>query len=318
MEQTILSSSFANPEPVQIETGSFGKLVGQVRTLAICAGQIVTPSPDIWVFRTDSPISYVRSYSSMMNIAVAVSGQKTVRIGNHIRVNDPKNYLLMHGSTHYQASVDASPDAPYIALKLQLSPGILGPILLELADLGGLRDDTFDPPPPVFVGPVEDTFAEPLCRLLTCLDHPLERRMLVPLYLREIAFRLLRSDAASLLRASITREHTRVLRAIRFIEENADAGITVQAMAESVAMSGSHFAHRFREITGVSPIQYLKRIRLEKARLLLLEGDLSVSIAAEETGYASTSHFSRDFRRQFGLSPTGYVQSFKEHVAVTS
>lgn len=77
-------SSFANPEPVQIETGSVGKLVEQVRTLAT------------WVFRTDSPISYVRSYSSMMNIAVAVSGRKTVRIGNHIKVNDPKNYLLMH------------------------------------------------------------------------------------------------------------------------------------------------------------------------------------------------------------------------------
>jgi hypothetical protein len=188
-------------------------------------------------------MSYVRGYSAMLNVAVAVSGRKTVRTGGRTETNDAEHYLVMHGSRHYEADVEASADNPYIALKFQLPPDILGPTLLELAELGGLEKASFEAPPPAYVGRIEPALAEPLCRLLDCLDDPIERRLIAPLHFREIAFRLLRSNAASLLRSSITREHLRVFQAMRFIEENAREPITVQDIARSVAMSPSNFAH---------------------------------------------------------------------------
>lgn len=309
MDHLVVSPASPGVIALPGETDAVSRLVARVRQMAVRAGQTVTAAPDVWLFRADAPMAYVRNYSPMMNIAVAVSGRKTVRIGDHLCVNDPRHYLVMQGSKHYVAQVEASLANPYIALKLQLPPDIVGRALLDLLDLDALPASS-PAPPPAFVGPLEEGLAEPLYRLLSCLDDPLERHVLVPLCLREITFRLLRSDAASLLRASVTREHARVLKAIRFIEENAQATISVQAMAQSVAMSPSHFAHRFREVVGVSPLHYLKMLRLEKARLALLAGSATVGAVAETTGYASTSHFSRDFRRQFGLSPAAYAQTF--------
>lgn len=118
-------------------------------------------------------------------------------------------------------------------------------------------------------------------------------------------------------RASITREHLKVFKAMRFIEDHSREPLTVIDIARAVAMSSSSFAHRFREFAHVSPIQYLKLVRLEKARLCLLDDNQPVAVAAENAGYASVSHFSRDSRRQFGLSPAHYCRAFKQQAAIT-
>ena len=298
---------------LQSTADAIERVARRVRDLAANEGHTVTASPDIWLFRSDRPLDYVRNYAPTMNISVAVSGRKTVRIGELSRANDPGHYLVLHAGTHYHATVDASPADPYVALKLQLSPDILARVLLELIDLDAVPAGSLDRPPPVFVGLTDETLAEPLWRMLASLDNPVERQILIPACQREVAFRLLRSDAASSLRASLGREHARVLQAMRFIE-NADAPVDVETMARTVAMSPSHFAHRFRETVGMAPVQYLKMLRLERARTQMLDG-ASVGLAAERTGYASTSHFSRDFRGQFGLSPAAYARRFRVNLA---
>lgn len=308
------------PLPVRadgtIATEPVERLLARVSVLAAETGRMITPLPQLSFFRSDVPIAHVRGHSPVLNLAVATSGSKQIRIGPHVQTNDARRYLVMHGGRHYDASVAADADDPYVALKLQLPPETVGHVLVELAEAGGLGPASFDEPPPVFVGSVDPRLADALCRLLDCLDDPSEQRFLAPAIIGEIAFRLLRSDAASLLRASITREHLRLLQAMRFIESNLDGGLTVQAIAQSVAMSPSHFAHRFRALTGVSPIQHVKSLRLDKARRLLLDDGCTVDKAAFEAGYASVSHFSRDFRRQFGVSPARYPGTFRQRLVV--
>ena len=68
-------------------------------------------------------------------------------------------------------------------------------------------------------------------------------------------------------------------------------------------MSASAFHHHFKEVTATSPLQYLKSIRLHKARMLMVHEQLSASVAADRVGYQSASQFSREFRRFFGDSP---------------
>jgi AraC-like DNA-binding protein len=68
-------------------------------------------------------------------------------------------------------------------------------------------------------------------------------------------------------------------------------------------MSISAFHHTFKEVTASSPLQYLKSIRLHKARGFLLGEGLPVGTAADRVGYASASQFSREYKRFFGESP---------------
>jgi len=72
-------------------------------------------------------------------------------------------------------------------------------------------------------------------------------------------------------------------------------------------MSPSAFHRVFKEVTSSSPIQYLKKVRLDKARSLLVESGARVNEAATAVGYESVSQFSREFKRYYGISPTNFV-----------
>ena len=93
---------------------------------------------------------------------------------------------------------------------------------------------------------------------------------------------------------------------ISYVQENMSEPLTVSDMAERVALSPSAFSHLFREVTGKSPYQFVKEMRLNSARELLIEGRLSVTQVSRAVGYASTSHFINEFRDRFGTTPRAY------------
>ena len=68
-------------------------------------------------------------------------------------------------------------------------------------------------------------------------------------------------------------------------------------------MSPSHFAHRFRVIARMSPMRFVKEVRLDAARTLLLSEGARASDVALRVGYESPAHFARDFKRRFGARP---------------
>jgi len=72
-------------------------------------------------------------------------------------------------------------------------------------------------------------------------------------------------------------------------------------------MSESAFAHLFKKCTSTSPYQFLKQMRFEYARDLLLQ-NYTVSEVARRVGYTSLSHFISEFKRYFGETPRSYRQ----------
>ena len=84
--------------------------------------------------------------------------------------------------------------------------------------------------------------------------------------------------------------------------------ITVADMAEQVSLSPSAFAHLFRDVTGKSPYQFVKELRLDRARELLIDGELPVAVVSKQVGYASSSHFISEFGRRFGMTPRAYQE----------
>lgn len=98
----------------------------------------------------------------------------------------------------------------------------------------------------------------------------------------------------------------RILRAIEVLEDRLAERVTVRELAGAANLSASRFAHLFRHETGLSPGRYLHRLRMERARLLLVRTSLRITEVMALVGCTDPSHFSRDFRRYFGAGPREY------------
>lgn len=84
--------------------------------------------------------------------------------------------------------------------------------------------------------------------------------------------------------------------------------LTVQDIAARLSLDRSYFATLFRRRVGISPRQYLNKLRMERAAALMLEYGESPSTAAASVGYTDIFHFSHMFKQHFGLSPRAYRQ----------
>ena len=82
--------------------------------------------------------------------------------------------------------------------------------------------------------------------------------------------------------------------------------LTVAKLSELCGISDVYFRKIFIHNFGISPKEYIIRKRMEYAKLLLMLGDLEVSVIAELCGYGEPCHFSREFKRRFGVSPSDY------------
>lgn len=296
----------------QHEGTSLSALLEATRNLVKGEGVTLTPLPKVWVLKISQSVPYHRGRNAGISLAVAASGRKSVATENGRFVNDASRYLVLHGERTYDAVVEASTKDPYIALKLQLPTELVARTLIEFAEIEPAPVNAKLPlGPSAYCDDLTPDLIDPLLRLVHSFDDPADCQMLAPPCLREICYRLLRSDAAGILRASVTREDTNLVAAMRFIEDNAERSLTVAEIAAEAAMSPSHFAHRFRAWFGISPMRYRKQVRLEQARLLLLDTTATVSIAADRAGYASDAHFSRDFKELFGLSPRAYARNMQ-------
>jgi len=88
--------------------------------------------------------------------------------------------------------------------------------------------------------------------------------------------------------------------------------LKVSDLAEIAAISESHFAHVFKKETGFSPLDYVNRIRIDKAKKLLNAGNNSMTEIALQVGFSSSSHFSSTFVKFAGASPTEFIKKKAE------
>ena len=197
----------------------------------------------------------------------------------------------------------ASFATPYVSLALRLDMALLAELGAEMqADCGtgepggGLRPVSADP-----------HIVDALARLVALIGQPeVACRVLEPLIRRELHYRLIASPHSAMLRGLLRPGGTaeRIAHAVRTIRRAYAAPLAVEALAKGARMSASGFHAHFRAVTGTTPLQFQKRLRLIEARRLLQTGGHGVSAAAFAVGYESPTQFSREFSRRFGLAPS--------------
>ena len=98
----------------------------------------------------------------------------------------------------------------------------------------------------------------------------------------------------------------RVRQIIDLLSEDLSRDFDFTALAASVNLSPSRLRHLFKDETGLTPAQYLKRLRLERAKELLEGSFLRLKDVMPLVGINDESHFVRDFKKAHGLPPTRY------------
>jgi AraC-like DNA-binding protein len=280
-----------------------------VAALAPGPGRHATPWPRMEVYRYDEPQEPAFESVESLSLCVVTAGRKSVSIGDASWQYDPMNYLVLTRDVDFHAHIlTAQPQDPFLSLILQIEPAVVRRVVAEtsertLTTLARPRPGP-DTSRPAFVSPFDGDILDAVARFLQAVGSGADRRVLGPLYLHEIVYRLLQADQRDrLLHAAAAEDTDPVAVAARYMRENLAKPLTVMTVAETVNMSESAFAHLFKEITGTAPYQFLQQARLERARVLLASRTASVSEIARAVGYTSPSHFAAAFRRRYGTSP---------------
>ncbi len=88
-----------------------------------------------------------------------------------------------------------------------------------------------------------------------------------------------------------------------------DSEISVEKISENIGVSRVHLYRKVKEITGLSPVDYIRNFRLAKAVQLLDQKRFSISEIAYQTGFSSPAYFSKCFRDLFKMTPTEYLEN---------
>ncbi len=100
----------------------------------------------------------------------------------------------------------------------------------------------------------------------------------------------------------------RIIKIKSIIEFNPSKQYTISSLAKEASMSPPNFCAEFKKYVGIPPIKYLIKVRLQNARFLLYEHNMSITKIAESVGYNDIFHFSKQFKKHFGVSPSYFQQ----------
>lgn len=274
-------------------------------------GQHDTPFSHVRFHRFSEPTTFSKAPVFGLSLGVVLSGRKDIRVEGDTLRADASGLLVITQETEYErVTVGASHDEPYLGVGVSFCSESVARALIALTDAGAASSAETAR---AFVMPSDPEIVSGVARLVRAVDDPLDRQILAPLVMQELLYRLLRSDAAAAVRGAVAREPDapKILAAMQFIRRESKKPLTVAGIARHVAMSPSHFAHRFRAVARVSPMRFVREVRLERARELLTDASVRASEVASEVGFESAAHFSREFKRRYGAAPIAYVKGVR-------
>jgi AraC-like DNA-binding protein len=244
-------------------------------------------------------------------LAIVVQGQKEALLGEETYQYGAAQYLIVSVDLPLSGFVvEATPDKPYLGLKLNLDPIQLCDLVAQMSSNWGKKENSFRG---ISVCNVDAGLIECALRLVKLLDTPQHIPMLAPMMIRELYYRLLigkQGDAVRQIAISGSNMY-RIASAIKLIKAEFAQPMRIEDLARQVGMSTSSFHQHFKQVTSMSPLQYQKHLRLLEARRLMLAEDFDATSAAYQVGYESPSQFSREYSRLFGAPPIRDIERLR-------
>ena len=291
------------------------ELARKILEHAQSTGSNETVIPGLMLFRRTTPTScYLATYEP--SLSVFLQGRKRVRLGGHVYMCDGSSFLLSSIDVPAESQiVEASEQVPLLSMFLRLDM----PTVREVLS----REELPEPPDSVrsrgiAVGETTGGMLDACSRLIDLLDTPEDIPFLSHSIQREIIYRILRTPQGERLRAIATTGdlNHRTARAISRLCAHFAKPLHMDELADVARMGVSTLHRQFRDLTGMSPLQYQKQLRLRNARQRMLMDGLDATSAACEVGYESVSQFSREYSRLFGQPPMRDIKALRHSKVV--
>ena len=243
-----------------------------------------------------TPVTYEPS------IVIVAQGRKAGRLGEKTFVYDANNYLVLTAPLPFECETFGTPENPLLGLSIAVTPALVAELLVQIE---AAPTDADARPQAIESALVDAALSDAAVRLLECLHSADDARILGPQILREITYRVLTGPLGANLRglAAPQSHFGQITRVLNRLHADYARNHDVETLAREAGMSVSTFHAHFKNVTASSPLQYLKTIRLHKARMLMVHDGLGAAGAALQVGYESASQFSREFKRHFGGAP---------------
>ena len=271
--------------------------------------------PGVILGRFSKPTERVYSVFNP-SFCIIAQGSKQVLLGEEAFRYDPGHYLISTVALPVAIHViEASDEKPYLGFQLILDPTIVASVMMESSIETKKSDASVKA---MNVSPIEAELLDAALKLVRLLDTPDEIEFLAPLIIREIVYRLLRSEQGARLNHLLTLEGDmrRITRAVNHLREHIDEPLEIESMARKLGMSISSFYEHFKSVTAMSPVQFQKQIRLQEARRLMLGENLDVASASFRVGYEDPSYFSREYKKLFGTPPQRDIARLRSNLEV--
>ncbi len=253
------------------------------------------------LFRIEQSFSRT-PYAYNSEIIILGQGEKRVYLGRDMYAYDPSHYLVLPVPLPAECEGRAEPGKPILGLSIAIDPMEVGDILL---DMEVVPNEIQSLPKGIYDAPMSEALYDATIRLLQAIADPLDKKLLAPMIKKEIIYRVLQGEKGEILQALAhhNRRFFQIAKVLQKIHESYSNDFNIEKLAEELDMSGSTFHGSFKAVTDTSPLQYIKNVRLHKARALMIQDGLNAGIAALQVGYESPSQFNREYKRLFGITP---------------
>ncbi len=277
-------------------------------------GLTETGIPGVRLFRATQSIPCVPAVYEPSVVAIVSGSKEAILDGRRFVYNDSK-YLCCPMSMPVKAGTpNASVDDPLYGVFISLDQRVMTELALEMENVGGA--------PPAVRGGLraqgialaewDEGFTDALQRLLQLGANPTDAAVLGDARLRELYYAILQGEAGFFALQAFGAGNA-IARAIAHVSSHLEAPISIDEMAARAGMSRAVFHRKFKQVTTMAPIQFVKSMRLNNAAMKIAEG-MTVNEAAIDVGYVSPSQFSREFKRMYGQSPRQWSNS--HHLAL--
>ncbi len=261
---------------------------------------MLTAVPGLRLYRATSPGPHkVTTYEA--GLGIVVQGRKSITVGKQKHVFDGRHYILTPTHLPVETQIlSADPKVPFLGLLITLDMALVRELICSLPpvkerQVGG----------DAVACPMTQSLHDAVRRLIGLTETPQHIPVLANLIHREIVYHLLCGPHGVRLHEAVTLNTPAAsMKALAWLDRNFHRKFSMSALANHVQVAESTLHHSFKRLTGMSPLQYQKELRLREARRLLFAGAAAdQGTVALCVGYQSVSQFNREYRRLFGRTP---------------
>ena len=269
-------------------------------------GNYPTSIKGVNFIRRDTPSEFAKCFYHSACIFV-LQGQKQMIFSSEVRTYKKGQYVLSCTDIPAVCRVEkATKEEPFVGILLEFDENVIKELILstKITTTSDAKNDY------LAITDSDSNLTDAFYSLAQFAENP-QDELIVSMLIKEIYDRLLTGPLGNQLLLINTKGtcSNQIAEAINYLKNNYKQKLSIDEIAQTVNMASSSFFRHFRKITGVSPLQYQKQLRLQEAQRLMLTGNYNAETASYNVGYESPTQFSREYKKMFGNPPITNIKA---------